>query len=81
MTHHSSDNHNHVSIGPEKVDATELRDYVKHNIRHLEEHVKIFMKLQTKIEDQHALESLQSAIDSLLHGILELKNVLSHLNE
>ena len=81
MAPHSHDEHKHPSTGPEQVDAVELRDYIEHNIRHLEEHVKIFMKLQDKLEDQHALESLQSAIGLLQQGVLELKNTLNHLDE
>lgn len=81
MTPHSHNEHDHHSVGPEKVDAAELKDFIEHNIRHLEEHIKIFMKLQNRIEDSHALESLQSAIDFLQQGALELKNVLNHLDE
>ena len=51
------------------------------NIKHLEEHVKSFTKIQAKIEDLHAAQSLQNAIKLLKQGVLELKNVLTHLNE
>jgi len=81
MAPHSHDEYEHPSTSPETVDAAELRAYIEHNIRHLEEHVKIFMKLQDKLEDQHALESLQSAIGLLQQGVLELKNTLNHLDE
>jgi len=81
MAPHSHDEQDHYAPGHDAVDAAELKEYIEHNIKHLEEHVKIFTKLQSKIEDQHALESLRSAIDFLQQGVLELKNVLTHLDE
>ena len=81
MDPHSHDKHNHPIEGPNQVDAAELRDYIAHNIKHLEEHIKIFMKLQDKLEDSHAFESLQHAIDLLQQAMLELNTILNHLDE
>jgi len=79
--HHTDKNHEHSDKIPTELDTAELREYIEHNIQHLEGHVKSFTKIQTKIEDLHAAESLQNAIKLLKQGVLELKNVLIHLDE
>lgn len=72
--HDEKNNHTHRHI-----DATELKQYFQHNIKHLEDHIKSFKKLQNKIEDTHALQSLEAAINHLQKGIDELKHFLQHI--
>jgi len=78
---HTDKDHEHSEKVHTELDAAELMEYIEHNIKHLEEHVKSFTKIQAKIEDLHAAQSLQNAIKLLKQGVLELKNVLTHLNE
>jgi len=79
--HHDNEDHDHSDEVHSTLDIAELREYIDHNIKHLEEHVKSFTKIQAKIEDSHATQSLQNAIKLLKQGVLELKNVLTHLDE
>jgi len=68
--------HTHTS---EHDNTNELKQYLQHNLKHLEDHIKSFSKLQGKIEDTHALESLKAAINHLQKGADELKHILHHL--
>lgn len=79
--HHNNEEHGHSDEIHSKLDAAELKEYIEHNLKHLEEHIKSFTKLEAKIEDSHATQSLRSAINLLKQGVLELKNVLTHLDE
>jgi len=73
-------NHDHSHPHPKiNLNSTELRQYLEQNIRHLEEHIKSFTKLQQKIKDNHAIKSLEKAISYLKKGSEELKHTLAHL--
>lgn len=74
-----SHNHDHPHSHSTEVDATELRSYIEHNIRHLEEHIKSFNKLQNKLGDAHSRESLQQAVEYLTKGTAELKHLLAQI--
>jgi len=79
--HHNNEDHDHSDELHAELDIAELKEYIDHNIKHLEDHVKSFTKIQAKIEDPHAIQSLQNAIKLLKQGVLELRNVLTHLDE
>ncbi|MHA1130263.1 MAG: hypothetical protein ACTSQI_08095 [Candidatus Helarchaeota archaeon] len=68
--------HTHSTV---QVSSDELKEYVQHNIKHLEDHIKSFSKLRNKITDKHALKSLSNAINHLEQGIKELTHLLHHL--
>ncbi len=75
-------NNNHLHGHPhknEEIKSSELKEYFKHNIKHLEDHIKSFKKLQERIEDHHALKSLKSAMMHLRKGVDKLKHLLDHL--
>jgi predicted nucleic acid-binding Zn-ribbon protein len=74
--HNGETPHTHGDV---QVGSEELKEYIQHNIRHLEDHINSFNKLQSKIEDKHALKSLKHAVSHLENGIKELKHLLHHL--
>ncbi len=76
MPPHHAKNHDHEHT---EIAASELKDYIKHNIRHLEDHIKSFTKLRTKLDDSHLIESLESAITYLTKGLDELKHLFEHM--
>lgn len=71
-----SHNHPHKYDG---IESSELKEYISHNIKHLEDHIKSFNKLQNKIENKHAIKSLKNAITHLEKGAEELKHLLHHI--
>ena len=56
-----------------------LKKYIEHNIKHLEDHIKTFTKLKNQIESNDALNSIDTAISHLQNGITELKTALSYI--
>lgn len=71
---HQNHDHEHVQI-----ESAELKEYIMHNIKHLEEHVKSFKKLFDKIEDKHAIQALKNAITHLQKGLDELNHLFHHI--